>query len=46
VEYLISHSRIPEDRRVLYALEALAGLRHSEAAQLTWGRYDEKAEPC
>ena len=45
VERIISDSRIPEDRRVLYALEALAGLRHGEAAELRWGHYDEKAEP-
>ena len=45
VERLISDSRIPEDRRVLYSLEGLAGLRHSEAAELTWRQYDEKAEP-
>ena len=35
-EQLISNTRITEDRRVLYALKALAGLRHSEAAELTW----------
>ena len=45
VETLISDSRIPEDRRVLYALDAVAGLRHSEAAGLRWSQYDEKAEP-
>jgi len=45
VERLISDSRIPEDRRVLYALESLAGLRHGEAAGLCWSQYDEKAEP-
>jgi integrase len=45
VETLISDSRIPEDRRVLYALKALAGLRHSEAAGLRWRQYDRELEP-
>jgi integrase len=45
VEQLISDTRIPEDRRVLYALKGLAGLRHSEAAGLRWNSYDQQAEP-
>lgn len=45
VERLISDSRIPEDRRVLYTLKGVAGLRHGEAAGLRWRQYDEKAEP-
>jgi integrase len=45
VEMLISDLRIPEDRRVLYALKSLAGLRHSEAAELTWRQYDTTLEP-
>ncbi len=45
VEQLISDSRIPEDRRVMYALKALAALRHSEAAGLRWSHYDQQAEP-
>lgn len=45
VERLISDPRVPEDRRVLYALKALAGLRHSEAAELNWRRYDATLEP-
>jgi hypothetical protein len=32
IEQLIADRRIPEDRRVLYALKALAGLRHGEGA--------------
>ncbi len=40
VERLISDERIPEDRRVVYAVLALAGLRFGEAAALTWGSYD------
>jgi integrase len=45
VERLISDTRIPEDRRILYALKALAGLRHGEAAGLTWRQYDATLEP-
>jgi integrase len=45
VEQLISDSRIPEDRRVLYALKGLAALRHGEAAGLRWSHYDQQAEP-
>ena len=45
IEQLISDQRIPEDRRVLYALKALAGLRHGEAAGLYWRQYDTKREP-
>jgi integrase len=42
---LISDRRITEDRRVLYAMKALAGLRHGEAATLTWRPYDDTMEP-
>jgi len=45
VERLISDARIPEDRRVLYWLKALAGLRHEPAARLTWRQYDATLEP-
>jgi integrase len=45
VEKLISDRRITEDRRVLYALKALGGLRHGEAASLHWRQYDEAMEP-
>lgn len=45
VEQLISDARIPEDRRVLYALKGLAGLRHSEAAGMRWNQYDQEARP-
>lgn len=45
VEQLISDPRIPEDRRVLYALKAIGGLRHGEAAGLTWRQYDATLEP-
>jgi integrase len=45
IERLIADDRIPEDRRVLYALKSLAGLRHGEAAGLTWRQYDATMEP-
>jgi len=45
VEKLISDPRILADRRVLYALKALAGLRHGEAAALRWRHYDATLEP-
>jgi integrase len=45
-EQLISDERILADRRVLYALKFLAGgLRHGEAARLTWRSYDAAATP-
>jgi integrase len=45
IETLISDDRILPDRRVLYALKSLGALRHGEAASLTWGQYDTRAEP-
>ena len=45
VQTLISDVRILEDRRVVYALKALAGLRHSEASGLLWRQYDTEADP-
>ena len=45
VEQLISDSRIPQDRRLLYGLKGLAALRHSEAAGLRWRQYDQTLEP-
>lgn len=45
VERLISDPEIPPERRVLYALKALAGLRHGEAAGLRWRHYDPTREP-
>src|SRR5262249_27753775 len=45
VEQLISERRMPEDRRVVYALKGLAGLRHGEAASLRWRQYDRELEP-
>jgi integrase len=45
VEMLISDRRVPEDRRVFYAIKGLAGLRHGEAASLRWRQYDRTLEP-
>lgn len=45
VEALISDPRIPEDRRVLYALEFLTGSRSGEAAALRWHRYERGLRP-
>src|SRR6202142_1169651 len=36
IALLIFDPRVLQDRRVLYALKALAGLRHGEAARLRW----------
>jgi integrase len=45
-EILLSDPRILVDRRVLYALKFLGGgMRHGEAASLTWRQYDQAAEP-
>lgn len=45
VEQLISDARIPVERRVQYALKAIAGLRHGEVAGLRWRHYDPTLEP-
>ena len=45
IEQLVSDTRIPEDRRVLYGLKALAALRHGEAATLRWRQYDAEQQP-
>jgi integrase len=45
VERLISDPAIPVERRVQYALKALAGMRHGEVAALTWRAIDYTAEP-
>src|SRR5262249_54988120 len=42
---LISDERIPQDRRVLYALEGVARLRHGEAAGLRWRHVDTASKP-
>src|SRR6185437_5682580 len=45
IERLISDPLIPSERRLLYALKAIAGLRHGEAAALRWRAYDATVEP-
>jgi hypothetical protein len=44
-ETIISHPVIPFDRRVVYALELLAGLRTGEAAAPRWRHYDPAKQP-
>lgn len=45
VEQLISDTRIPVERRVQYALKAIAGLRHGEVAALRWRLVDRDTGP-
>lgn len=45
VEALISDERIPERRRVLYALEFLCGVRVNEVTPRRWADYDAAAQP-
>lgn len=45
VEQLICSPEVPEERRVLYALLFLAGLRIGEAAARRWRDYDTESEP-
>lgn len=45
VEQLISDERVPSDRRVMYGVLFLAGLRCGEMAALTWTDYEQEAEP-
>ena len=45
VEALISDERIPEDRRTLYALMQLTGMRPGEAAALQWRDWDRDLKP-
>ncbi len=45
VEGLLTETIIPVQRRVQYALKALAGLRHGEVAGLAWRHFDVSAEP-
>lgn len=40
LELLISDGRLPGDRRLMYALEGVAGLRHGEAAGLRWRHFE------
>jgi integrase len=45
IELLLSDSRIPEDRCVVYALAACGGLRAGEISALRWHHHDASAEP-
>jgi len=45
VETLISHVEIPEDRRVLYAIAFMTGMRSGEIFALRWRHYDPTLEP-
>jgi integrase len=45
VEQLISDVRLLEDRRLLYALKGVAGLRHGEASGLRWRHYQPDLDP-
>lgn len=45
LEGLISDPRIPQDRRVFYALVFLGMMRHGEAAGLRWSKYDATLKP-
>ena len=40
LEMLISDSRVPPNRQVLYALQGIVALRHGEAAGLRWKHFD------
>ena len=42
---LVFDSRVPTDRRVIYGLQGIAGLRHGEAAGLKWLHYDAARLP-
>lgn len=42
---IVSDPRIADYRRVFYALEGLAGVRHSEAAALRWRDYNPSCAP-
>jgi len=44
-ELLLSADAVPEDRRVLYALLFLLGVRFGEAAGLRWRDLDGRQEP-
>jgi hypothetical protein len=44
IEQILSDTRLPEDRRVIYALKFFCG-RHTEVLSSTWARYDATTEP-
>lgn len=45
VAQLVSDARIPKDRRTIYALLFLGGMRIGEVAARTWADLDETAQP-
>lgn len=45
VRQLVTATAIPPERRVQYAMKALAGLRHGEAAGARWRHYDPTLKP-
>lgn len=45
VEQLLADPRVPFDRQVFIALQVIGGMRHGEAAPLTWADYDTELEP-
>ncbi len=45
LERLISDERVPEDRRLFYAIAFLAGLRTGEISALRWRAYDSEIDP-
>ncbi len=45
VRALISSAKVPPDRRMVYAIELLAGTRPGEAAALRWKHYDPAKKP-
>jgi integrase len=45
LEQLLTDERLPPDRRMLYALLGLTGLRFGEAAALRWRSYEPTTEP-
>lgn len=45
VQTMISSTKIPADRRVVYAIELLAGPRPGEVAALRWRNYDAVKQP-
>ncbi len=45
LESLLTDARIPEERRVFWALLGLTGMRHNEAAGLRWSDVDLRTEP-
>jgi len=45
VRAFLEDTRIPEDRRVLYALAFLTGMRFGELSALTWSAYQSTMKP-